>query len=32
MKDFVQNVEYDRKSCEDIILLEFVTSQCSNNT
>ena len=32
MKDLVQNVIYHKKRFNDIILLEFVVCQCSNNT
>ena len=32
MKDVVQNVLHNRKYFDDIILLEVVVSQCSNNT
>ena len=32
MKDLVQNVIHDNKRFDNNVLLEFVISQCSNNT
>ena len=32
MKDLVRNVIHDNKRFDNIVLFEFVISQCSNNT